>query len=229
MMAKPILSPTAIVAERQIAGNAPVTIPIVRRKHTGHKVITTSFGALAFPAWNITAPLPLWWERQNKMTAAWWWGGASLLISAWVATRSAEAQPASANMTTAQSNYVEYCAGCHGIQGTSAPAPVPELRGRVGYFLCSAAGREYLIRLPNVAHAPVSDPQDLADLMNFVVFNLGKGSVPKNAVKFNSDEIMRLRKVPMTPGTSLKQERARIVGDLIIHCNAPDTLNKNYN
>ena len=41
---------------------------------------------------------------------------------------------------------------------------------------------------------------------------------PKNAVKFNSDEIMRLRKVPMTPGTSLKQERARIVGDLIIHC-----------
>ena len=60
-------------------------------------------------------------------------------------------------LTPAQSDYLEQCGGCHGIQGNTAPAPVPVLRARVGYFMCTEAGRRYLIRLPNVSYARVDD------------------------------------------------------------------------
>ncbi|MDI1295314.1 MAG: hypothetical protein PSY12_05430 [bacterium] len=30
----------------------------------------------------------------------------------------------------ARSDYVENCGGCHGVQGSAAPAELPELRGR---------------------------------------------------------------------------------------------------
>jgi len=55
------------------------------------------------------------------------------------------------NLTPAQSDYVEHCSGCHGMQGNSAPAAIPVLRDRVGYFMCSSEGRDYLIRLPKGA------------------------------------------------------------------------------
>src|SRR5437763_1681667 len=64
--------------------------------------------------------------------------------------------------------YLLYCGGCHGINGHSSDAAVPSLKGQVDAFLCLPAGREYIVRLPNVAFAPLSDAQ-LAELMNFVV------------------------------------------------------------
>jgi hypothetical protein len=82
-------------------------------------------------------------------------------------------------LTTPQSDYVEHCSGCHGMQGNSAPAEIPVLRDRVGYFMCTREGREYLIRLPNVAYSAITDDQQLADMMNFVVFGLGGNSAPK--------------------------------------------------
>jgi hypothetical protein len=53
------------------------------------------------------------------------------------------------------------------------------LRDRIGYFMCTREGREYLIRLPNVAYAPIPDNQQLADMMNFVVFGLGGPAHPR--------------------------------------------------
>ena len=37
-------------------------------------------------------------------------------------------------LTGPQSDYVEHCSGCHGMQGNSAPAEIPVLRDRVGYM-----------------------------------------------------------------------------------------------
>ena len=62
----------------------------------------------------------------------------------------------------ARSDYVENCGGCHGVQGSAAPAALPELRGRVGWFLCTPQTRAYLIRLPNVALSRIKDNQQLA-------------------------------------------------------------------
>lgn len=123
---------------------------------------------------------------------------------------------------SARSDYVEYCAGCHGVNGSSAPAKVPQLKGRAGYFLCTPRGREYLIRLPNVARARVTDAQALADLMNYIVFDLGQGSAPANAKRFDAQEVEQLRKHPLIR-ESLVQERKSIVSDLIKRCSTTPT------
>ena len=96
-------------------------------------------------------------------------------------------------LTGPQSDYVEHCSGCHGMQGDSAPAEIPVLRGRVGYFMCTKEGREYLIRLPNVAYSAITDNQELADMMNFVVFGLGGNSAPKAAKPYSAEDIKAAR------------------------------------
>ena len=65
---------------------------------------------------------------------------------------------------------------CRAIQ---RPADIPVLRDRVGYFMCTKEGRDYLIRLPNVAYSAIDDNQELAEMMNFVVFGLGGASAPQ--------------------------------------------------
>lgn len=123
-----------------------------------------------------------------------------------------------------QSLYMQHCGGCHGVHGVSAPREVPDLRGQVGSFLCSAEGRAYLVRLPNIALAPVDD-QMLADMMNFVVFDLGGPSpAVTNAPAYTAAEVAQLRKQPLTD-TGLSAYRARIVKTLIERCGAPASLN----
>ena len=124
----------------------------------------------------------------------------------------------------ARSDYVEYCGGCHGITGSSAPARVPELRGRVGWFLCTTEGRDYLVRLPNVAHAPIDDPEALAALLNYVVFRLGGDSAPPGARPYAGAEVALLRRSPIVRA-SLVRERARLVADVRRRCpTAPASL-----
>lgn len=127
----------------------------------------------------------------------------------------------------AQSDYVENCGGCHGVQGSSAPAQLPELRDRVGYFMCTPEGRAYLIRLPNVAHSRITDNQQLADLVNFVVFRIGGPSTPADAIPFTADEVARERKFALS-STSLKAERARRVEASIRKCHAPASFRQQY-
>ena len=127
-------------------------------------------------------------------------------------------------LTVAQSDYVEHCSGCHGMQGNSAPAQIPVLRDRVGYFLCTKEGRDYLIRLPNVAYSAISDNQELADMMNFVVFGLGGNSAPKGAKPFTAAEVARLRGQALAT-QSLIAARAQVVGKMMGSCAIPKSMN----
>ena len=115
------------------------------------------------------------------------------IVTALLFAAATTATPALPLLTTPESDYVEYCSGCHGMQGNSAPAEIPVLRDRVGYFLCTKDGRDYLIRLPNVAYSAITDNQELAQMMNFVVFGLGGNSAPKGAKPFTATEVGRLR------------------------------------
>jgi hypothetical protein len=130
-------------------------------------------------------------------------------------------------MDLAQSNYVEHCGGCHGIQGDAAPAKLPSLRGRVGWFMCTPEARTYLMRLPNVARSRITDNQDLADLLNFMVFSLGGPSTPKDAKPFTAAEVARERQSPYT-SVSLVKVRATMVDTLIKRCGAPASLKLMY-
>jgi hypothetical protein len=124
--------------------------------------------------------------------------------------------PLTARFGAGQLHYLESCGGCHGIDGMSSPQHVPALRGSVGQFLCTAAGREYLVRLPNVAFADVND-QVLADVMNFVVFGLGGASTPVGTKPYSSGEVATLRRRPLK-NRPLADMRARILADAIIRC-----------
>ena len=144
-----------------------------------------------------------------------------------VAPSAAWAEPPLPELTTPQSDYVEHCSGCHGMQGNSAPAEIPVLRDRVGYFMCTKEGREYLIRLPNVAYSAIADNQELADMMNFVVFGLGGASAPGNAKPFTAAEVARLRTQALAT-QSLIAARAEVVGKMMGRCSVPKSMNDFY-
>lgn len=127
----------------------------------------------------------------------------------------------------ARSDYVEHCAGCHGVQGLSAPAQLPELRGRVGYFMCTPQSRAYLIHLPNIAHSRIAENERLSDMLNFMVFMLGGNSVPPGTRPFTPEEVTRERPNVLA-SASLKQERARHVEAAIRKCGAPASLRMMY-
>ncbi len=133
---------------------------------------------------------------------------------------------AQGSLTPAQSDYLEHCGGCHGLQGDTSPAPIPVLRGRVGYFMCNQAGREYLLRLPNIAHAKIDD-ESLADMMNFVVFSLGPRTAPAGVRPFTTEEVTRLRARAMT-GYEVQTTRKVVVETIVKDCGAPKSLRAAY-
>lgn len=124
----------------------------------------------------------------------------------------------SGQFTLGQSRYYEFCGGCHGLSGVSARQHIPVLRGEVGRFLCTADGRRYIVRLPNVAFAAMDD-QTLAETMNFMVFTLGEGSAPKGAAPYTAREVAQLRKLPLK-ATDLMTMRRHILDEPSKSCPA---------
>ncbi len=157
---------------------------------------------------------------------------AALALGALVVALPAAAQPAAApsypaEMTQAQSDYVEHCGGCHGIHGIAAPADLPTLKDRVGWFTCLPQGRAYLVRLPNIARSRITDNDQLADLLNFMLFGLGGSSTPAGTKKFTGAEVAQARSTPFT-SVSLVETRAVLVEQLIRQCGAPAALRLMY-
>jgi len=121
------------------------------------------------------------------------------------------------HLTPVQSAYLTQCGGCHGIEGVSAPHAVPSLQGVAGSFLCTRAGRAYIVQLPDVALTGMSDRM-LAEVMNFVVFDLGAPVPGGSKVRpYTAAEVALLRKRPLI-GPALSAYRARIVGEIRARC-----------
>jgi hypothetical protein len=132
-------------------------------------------------------------------------------------------QPA-ARLPAVQVAYLTSCGGCHGIEGKSAPGAVPTLRGLTGSFLCTRQGRDFIIRLPDVALTPLSD-RKLTEVMNFVVFDLGAPVAGGGkASPYTVAEVSRLRRHPLTD-TGLTAYRNRVVVGLATRCRVPPGLN----
>jgi mono/diheme cytochrome c family protein len=147
----------------------------------------------------------------------------TLLTAATIGAGAARpAAAVSAPSAKSSSKYVLGCGGCHGIEGVSNPKLVPELRGQVGYFLATQRGREYLVRVPNVAFYAVSD-SDLAGVLNYMVFTIGGNGIPVKARPYTASEVGALRKSPLTE-VSLIDYRKSLVDDLIANHGAPASL-----
>jgi mono/diheme cytochrome c family protein len=89
-------------------------------------------------------------------------------------------------------SYVLHCSGCHRLDGSGVEGVAPDLR-EIGPLMDSPAGRDYLVRVPGVAQAPMNDA-DLARLLNWVLVNLA-GRVPAPA--YTASEVASLRREPL--------------------------------
>ena len=147
---------------------------------------------------------------------------ATLLVTPRVASRARPSQSAT-RLPAAQVAYLTSCGGCHGIEGVSAPGAVPTLRGLTGRFFCTQQGRDFIVRLPDVALTTLSDRM-LTDVMNFVVFDLGAPVAGGgNARPYTVAEVARLRHHPLTD-TGLTAYRNRVVAGLGARCRVPQAL-----
>lgn len=140
------------------------------------------------------------------------------------ASRNALGYPADAShLSAVQVAYLTSCGGCHGVEGVSAPKDVPTLKALTGSFLCTRQGRQFIVRLPDVALSSLSSRM-LTKVMNWVVFDLG-APVPagREAHPYTVAEVARLRREPLTQ-TGLTPYREQVVAHLKSHCAVPAGL-----
>jgi hypothetical protein len=122
----------------------------------------------------------------------------------------------------AYNNYMLSCGGCHGLGGHSNQKEVPDLANQVGYFLTLPQGREFLVRLPNVAFCSLDD-KALTDLLNLVLVKFAGPSVPNRFKEYTAQEVSELRKRPLNE-VNLSEYRNALVRSLIKDQGAPQSL-----
>jgi mono/diheme cytochrome c family protein len=86
-------------------------------------------------------------------------------------------------------DYLLSCGGCHGLDG-SGSVRVPSLRG-VDRLLARPGGRDYVLRVPGVASAPLSDAR-LAALLDWVFTHFDN----RTPTEFNAAEVGAARAAP---------------------------------
>ena len=80
-----------------------------------------------------------------------------------------------------EQDYALYCMGCHQRDGAGFSGRVPPLRD-VDRLLRVPDGRAYLVRVPGVAHASLSNER-LAILLNWVLTEFGTSGFPPYTAK----------------------------------------------
>lgn len=104
-------------------------------------------------------------------------------------------------------NYQLRCMGCHLADGSGQPGRVPSIRRSLVLFSASAAGRDYVVRVPGVAQSPLSD-EDTAALLNWMAKNLSDLKLPPGFADYSAAEIHGLRDRPLVQVGAL---RARLL------------------
>ena len=117
---------------------------------------------------------------------------------------------ADASELLARQNYILNCQGCHLPDGSGSPGNVPKLNDFMGYFLHVDGGREFILQVPGVAGAPISD-QELADVMNWILLNFSKNELPDPFIPYNAEEVGKLRKEPQL---AIHQRREELIAKI---------------
>jgi mono/diheme cytochrome c family protein len=112
-----------------------------------------------------------------------------------------------------QVNFQLQCMGCHHADGAGEKGRVPSIRRTLVLFSALPEGREYLLRVPGVAQATLSD-QDLAALMNWMVRNLSDVPLPQNFAEFTAAEVGTARRQPLA---AVIAQRARLLDLINLH------------
>ncbi|MGQ9364697.1 c-type cytochrome [Azospirillum sp. ST 5-10] len=128
-----------------------------------------------------------------------------------IALAGAMATPAVAGELKPRTNYILRCTGCHGMDGAgSAIGGIPDFRGMVGAFAGDDEGRTYLLHVPGVIGASLSDAE-IAGVLNYIMENWAGASLPADFRPFTAAEVTDRRARPVADVVVL---RRRIVARL---------------
>jgi hypothetical protein len=111
----------------------------------------------------------------------------------------------------ARQNYILKCQGCHGPKAQGDLSNTPPMADMVARFLTVPGGREFLVRVPGVATAAVSDAE-LAELLNWTLYRFDAAHLPSGFRPYGAAEIGRLRKSPLR--TEAASTRRVLVKDI---------------
>ncbi|MDG1708446.1 MAG: hypothetical protein P8H03_06770 [Emcibacteraceae bacterium] len=92
------------------------------------------------------------------------------------------------DLSREQYNWMLNCQGCHGAEGKVAAIDTPVINDSVGRFLNVEGGREYLVSVPGVVNAPISD-KDKADLMTWIINSFDPDHKPNDFKPFTEEEM----------------------------------------
>lgn len=106
--------------------------------------------------------------------------------------------------------YARNCQGCHGHKGITVPE-VPALKDRVGWFLHTPEGRDYIVQVPGVAFALVSD-DELATVLNWMLSVYSREQLPADWRPYTAREVGALRRRPLG---NVSSKREDVITDLV--------------
>ena len=114
--------------------------------------------------------------------------------------------PALAAAASPETDYMLQCQGCHRADGSGFGEGVPDLRDQIGRFLHVPGGREFLVRVPGSAQAPLSDAA-LAAVLNWMIERFGPAAVAADFRPYSAAEVAAAR----TPLLDVEGERGRLL------------------
>jgi cytochrome c553 len=114
-------------------------------------------------------------------------------------------------------DYMLFCMGCHGAQAEGVPGKVPPLAHSLGLFMRTAAGRNYLLRVPGASNSALSDAQ-LAAVLNWLAQQYNSGELSADVPMFTAAEVTAVRRAPLV---SVLATRREVVRDLAASGSAP--------
>ena len=90
-------------------------------------------------------------------------------------------------------DYVLHCSGCHASDGRGLTEKgIPALKDQIGYYLTLPEGRAFLMQVPGLLSAGLSDER-AAGVTNWIMTYFAGPSLPADFVPFTRDEAMRYR------------------------------------
>ena len=118
------------------------------------------------------------------------------------------ASAAGAQQYTPRVNYILHCAGCHGMTGEgSQVGGIPAFPHSVAYIASIDAGRTYMMHVPGVISAGLSDAQ-IAEVTNYILAEWSDGAA---FTPFDAAEVTRRRAVPVS---NVVEYRREVAGEL---------------
>ena len=76
--------------------------------------------------------------------------------------------------------------------GSGLKNVVPDLHGTIGRMVAEPAGREYMVRVPGSAQAPVSD-QKLTEIINWMLVEFSSETLPEDFKPLTVAEVSNSR------------------------------------